>query len=182
MLHKFQLKQLLLIFAFLAVSLACQDDPFLNEESDLIDKDMVAAEALVSRYLSKTGASTGSNATTVLKMVDGVLMFDTNTDNISYYQPVNEETVTAIVSPGESVFWYGGESIDDLEGIEYDGPSQQIVGEDPDEAELDLLWVSTMPSVIDSTTVLKYDILYQVDENSPVIRLDPKIEISGDDN
>ena len=173
-------KQLLLIFTFLLLIVACQEDP-VNEEMDLADEDMIAATKLAEDYLnSPRGHHNTETSITVLKFIDGKLFYDTNTDYYWGYREVTEETVTAYVEPGEHVFWYSGGGVSDLDGIEFDAASQQQLDDSPEEINEDMMWVIMIPENIGNNVDLKYDIIYQFNgNNGPPIRLDPKIKVQG---
>ncbi len=167
-------KQSFFAFAFLLLTLSCQEDPLDDEVN--VDEDMLAATKLADEYLSSSSGRNGSEkAITVLKFKDGKLLYATNTDDNKGYQEVTEETITATVEPGEYVFWYSGGGVTDLDDIDFEDPTQL-----PDEINPDKMWVIAVPEDIDDDdeVYLKYDIVYQhKGNNGAPIRLDPKIKI-----
>ena len=175
-----------LLFATLIVfiSISCQKDS-VNEEIDLIDEDMLTATQLADEYLySTTGRTNHEKAITVLKFYDGKLLYATNTDDYNGYFEVTEETVTATISEDEYVFWFSGGGVTDLEGIEFDDESQAQLSDDPEEINMDRMWMITGYEEIESeddedVTYLKYDIVYDYfgNEGDP-IRLDPKLKVT----
>ena len=184
--HQLPSKPLLLFFIF-SIIFACQEDS-LNEEINLTvleldqaDADMIAASNLANEYLSSSSArESKEKSITILRFKKGKLFFNTNTDNIQGYHEVTEATVTAIVAPGEYLFWYSGSGISDLDGIEFDAASQQQLSNYPEEINSDKMWVIAVPENVSDNTILKYDIIYQFKGNSgSAIRLDPKIKINN---
>lgn len=189
--------KLILLFSILFVAIACQDEQ-VQEETESVDKDMITAIELSEGYLNEMVARLGSSeqarsedddgnwaSITVLKLIDGELMFDTNTDDYSGYQKVEETTVTAYASPGEFIFWYSGEGVSDLDDIDFDEFSLSKLDREPDEIYPQLLWVVRMPELDDEDEVvrLKYDIVYETENSAGPIRLDPLIDVAreGDD-
>ena len=175
-------KQLLLLFALLIISIACQEESLVQKEE--IDEDMLLATQLADEYLNKTNARTESESSiTVLKYENGKLLYNTNTDTIEDYQEITEETVTAFVTNGEHVFWYSGGGVSDLDGIEFDPSSQEQLSSMPEECNPDQMWVISIPEdrKVNTEGYLKYDIIYQFEghDGNP-IRLDPKIKIDQD--
>ncbi|WP_421763542.1 hypothetical protein [Ekhidna sp.] len=177
---RFTLRNLTLyIVTFSLVFFACQKDDVVEEGPNL-DQDMVTAIGLVDDYLIETKGRTDVDVSvTVFQYYDGQLWYRTYLDSVAVYLPVDEQTITAIASPGEYIFWYGGTGLADLDGIDFDQPSEEFLNGDSDEIFHDRLWAVQIPhNINDSTEFLKYDIVYQFDGNSgPVIRLDPKIRI-----
>ena len=98
-------KQLVLIFTFLSLIFACQEDPLVTEEIDLVDEDMNTAITLAREYLnsSHNGRLEGEPATIVVRFENGNLLFDTNTDTITDYQVVTKVSGTQRVP-----FWNPG--------------------------------------------------------------------------
>lgn len=175
-----------LLFALIFTSFSCQES-LVNEDIDLLDKDMTTAIQLADEYLKATNAREGSGkCVTVLKYQDGKLLYASNTDSNGGYEEVNEETVTASVTEGEYVFWFSGGGLTDLDGIEFDSLSQDELNELPEEINPDKMWVISIPedaALIETNdeniSYLKYDILYQhTDNDGEVIRLDPKIQVT----
>lgn len=171
------------LLSFSLVFFACQKDDVIEEDPNL-DEDMITAINLVDDYLNQTQGRTESEevSVTVFKYYDGKLWYQTYLDGVLEYKEVNEQTITAVASPGEYIFWYGGTGLQDLDGIDFDEPSEASLNGDPDEIYQDRLWAVQVPLNIDENTeYLKYDIVYQFDGNSgPVIRLDPKVRITQD--
>lgn len=175
-----RIKQLALISVFFLI--ACQEDS-LVEEIDPVDEDMIAATLLADDYYNESGGriEKGEPSITVLKYQDGNIYFNTNTDDVDEYQLVTETTVTAYVEPGEFIFWYRGEGLDDLEAVDFDEDAKAYLEQLPDEYQHDLMWVLKMPDSYDPDhKELKYDIVYESTENpGEIIRLDPKIGSLG---
>lgn len=175
--------KLLSFFSMCACSvlfLSCQEDS-LSTELIKQDQDMLKAESLADQYLSQATpngrSSIPSSAVTVLTLQENGLYYITNTDTIGIYNEVREETITAFTNPGDVIFWYAGEGIGDLEGIEFDKASLALLDEAPEEIYPNLMWKVTMPDTIASEGItLKYDILYKTSDSTEVIRLDPKLK------
>lgn len=174
-----------LAFIFVLVLFACQEDS-LVEDFERIDEDMIAATFLADGYFNdiRANTSTSDRAITVLRYENGQILFNTNTDNVAEYQVVEETTITAYVEPGEFVFWYRGNGINDLEGVDFDPQAQSYLGQNPDEYQPDLMWVLKVPDNYDPNhDELKYDIVYESEDNQGVIiRLDPKIGVITNSN
>jgi len=183
---RFTLPKYTLIVSFsLLFAFACQEDATselqIEEEAEVMDEDMIAATKLVDDYLGLSrGISSGNNPITVLRYVNGQLMYNTNTDTIDYYQPITETTVTASIEPGQNVFWYSGMGLSDLNEIEFDDASEEVLEDDPEEVYEDVMWTVILPDEPDTTQqFLKYDIIYQFEGNTGApIRLDPKLKIN----
>lgn len=175
------LKQTLSAFLLLFIVFACQDDTTTEVGVNEIDEDMLAANQLANEYLATQGgrAEDIELSVTVLKYLDGQLYYDTNTDTIEGYQVITEETVTATVNPGELVFWYSGNGLSELDGIDFDSSSESFLGDDSDEIYQDVMWKIMLPEQTDpDQKFLKYDIIYQFEGNTGApIRLDPKIRV-----
>lgn len=173
------IEKLLLSFFLLFISMACQEDSILETEIEETDLDMQAAILMADQYLNSVrGKSDKSEKSiTVLKYYKDKLYFATNTDDIKGYQELTETSVTAIVEPGEFIFWYSGGGVTDLDGIEFDPTSQDDLDEFPEEINADKMWKIQVPADGD-LSMYKYDILYDYKGNSGApIRLDPKIRI-----
>ncbi|MEQ9403887.1 MAG: hypothetical protein RIM99_09895 [Cyclobacteriaceae bacterium] len=178
--YPFGLRHLLFAFSLVVLVISCQEDS-TNEEITLTDEDMIAATRLAEDYLSINGRGDYEKAITVLKYKDDKLYYATNTDDIDGYQEVTEQTVTAIVEPGEHVFWYSGGGVTDLDGIEFDPFSQGQLVNEPEEINADKMWVIAVPEDLEDEDLYKYDIIYQFKGNDGApIRLDPKIKITQD--
>lgn len=177
-----RIKQLAFISIFFLI--ACQEDS-LVEKAEPIDEDLTAATELADQYFDQIRGrgETPKFAITVLQYEDGQIYFNTNTDDVSEYQVVTETTVTAIVEPGEFVFWYRGSGLANLEGVDFDADAQSYLNQLPNE-HYDLIWVLQVPHDYDPEhKELKYDIVYESQDNEGVvIRLDPKIGVSGGDS
>ncbi len=171
-----------LVIVFVLVLIACQEDT-LMEDVERIDEDMIAATFLADGYFKdiRANTSTSNRAITVLRYENGQILFNTNTDDVAEYQVVGETTITAYVEPGETVFWYRGTGINDLEGVDFDPHAEAYLGQGPDEYQPDLMWVLKVPDNYDPNhDQLKYDIVYESEDNQGVIiRLDPKIGVIG---
>jgi hypothetical protein len=174
--HLSILKQFCLVAAFSIFFIACQEDS-INEDID--DEAMITATKLADEYLASSDARIASEKSiTVFLYRYGKLYYATNTDNLRGYREVSEETVTALLTPGENMFWFGGPGISDLAGIEFDNDSQSKLENEPEEIISNRLWRVKVPENSDEAE-LKYDILYQIRGNSGApIRLDPKIKIT----
>lgn len=163
--------------------------------ADELEIDFSEAEQLVEEfYQTEVASHTDQNARrgairfdksiTVLKYKKGrngepgTLLFNTNKDRIRGYQPVTEETITAIITPGEYVFWFAGGGLDHIEGIDFDDESEQELDDLPEDYQKSRIWYIKVPDDIDETT-LKYDILYQIRGASDIIRLDPKLKVNN---
>ncbi|MEO9483383.1 MAG: hypothetical protein ABJG47_08065 [Ekhidna sp.] len=173
-----------LAFIFVLSLIACQEDPLI-EKIDPIDEDLEEATLLADEYFNDIGgrANTDERSITILKYIDGQILFNTNTDTISGYQVVTETTITACVVPGEYVFWYRGGGLDDLEGVDFDEDAEAYLNQLPDEYKEDKMWVLKVPDEFDPEhDELKYDIVYESKDNEGVvIRLDPKIQVNNDE-
>ncbi|MFK7953297.1 MAG: hypothetical protein AB8B73_10670 [Ekhidna sp.] len=159
---------------------ACQENSFTQEDEVLIDTDMDAAILLADEHqISENGRSDSrGRAITVFRCHKGVVYFDTNTDDYRGYQVLEETSVTAIVQPGEYIYWYSGGGITDLENIEFDSESESYLEELPEEFKPNRMWVLEVPENYDLTQDhLKYDIVYESKDNEGYIRLDPKIQV-----
>ena len=173
----FKVRQLALIFSLLFI--ACQEDSVI--ESNELDEDMLAASELAEDYLkSEKGRFEDSDKSiTVLKYSGGKLMFDTNTDDYKGYQEVEETSVTAIVEPGDYIFWFAGFGLSEVDDIDFDEPSEEILGDLPVDFIPQKMWVIRIPPGTTDKT-LKYDIVYTTSYNKDLpIRLDPKITVGG---
>ncbi|SNS93207.1 hypothetical protein SAMN05421640_1675 [Ekhidna lutea] len=171
------------VFIYAAfILIACQDDAIVEEELIETDFDMIIAIELADEYLSSTaGRDNSERSITVLKYHKDKLYFATNTDDVKGYQELTETSITAIVDPGEFVFWYAGGGVSDLDGIEFDPTSQDDLDEYPEEINADRMWKLQVPMDGD-LPMYKYDILYQHKDNDGTpIRLDPKIRVKGDE-
>lgn len=179
------LRKPLLISSFFLLILSC-DEHADTKEIVPIDHDMIAAVKMANDYLisSNGRSSTAEEPVTVLKLIDGTLVFQTSTNNSAVYAKVTEQTLTASVAPGSHVFWYAGEGLADLVGIEFDEESQAQLTEVPTEIETDKMWMLTIAmgeteDELEEDDELKYDILYVPENgNGSYIRLDPKIKIN----
>ncbi|GAB4233619.1 MAG: hypothetical protein Tsb0034_06920 [Ekhidna sp.] len=171
----------LLVVFFSVIVFACQEEEMTAEIP--FDEDMELALELADDYLTKKGgrASKSEKSITVLKFKDGVLLYDTNRDTVKHYQEVTEMTVTAHAKPGEYVFWFAGGGVSDLQEIDFDDVSDEILKELLEEINADHMWVVQVPEDLDhSIEYFKYDIVYQYkakNTKSPYIRLDPKIRV-----
>ena len=175
------LRNITLFTLGLSVSISCQEDQLAEDQ---VDQDMDLAVSMADEYLnSKKGRSGNSEKSiTVLKWKDGVLLYDTNTDEINGYRVVKETTITAYAEPGEFIFWYSGGGVSDLEEIDFDEMSEQYLRDMPEEINADHMWVTQVPEDIDEDVeYLKYDVVYRYKEKgmeSEIIRLDPKIRVT----
>ncbi|WP_420576990.1 hypothetical protein [Ekhidna sp.] len=172
-----RVRQLALIAILLFV--ACQDEVI---EENSIDEDMIAATALANDYLEtvKGRFEDSDKAITVLKHKDGKLLFDTNTDDFKGYQEVVETSITAIVNPGDYIFWFAGGGLSEVDSIEFDEASEAYLGDLPEDFVPHKMWVIRVPLLTDQNqTSLKYDIVYVARENGIRVRLDPKITVGG---
>lgn len=170
-------QHILLLLALIVI--ACQEDTF--QEKEAFDQDMITASALAKDYLNTQRGRLEDKddySITVLKFKDGLLLFDTNTDEYEDYQEVREESVTAIAKPGERIFWFAGEGIARVEGIEFTKASEDVLEELPDDFIVNEMWVVQIPTTSKAGTVLKYDIVYTT-QGGGKIRLDPKIQIQN---
>ena len=174
---------------------SCQENEI--SELELADKEILEAEQAMEAYVESAIANTSDGrlrnrwfnskrCITVLKWKEGnddepgQLLYNTNRDDIRGFRPVDEQTVTAIVEPGEFIFWYAGAGVRELSGIEFVPDSQSNLGELPTDLRRFRLWFVYIPNDIESEE-LKYDILYRLrdgdDDDEDPIRLDPKITI-----
>ncbi|MEP0984550.1 hypothetical protein [Ekhidna sp.] len=177
----FQIEKLVLSIFLLATSIACQEDALLETQIEETDHDMLAAVSMADEYLnSLRGKSENTERSiTVLRFYKDRLYFNTNTDTIRGYRELTETSITAIVEPGEFIFWYSGGGVTDLDGIEFDPSSQNDLDEFPEEINEDKMWKIQVPQD-GNLPMYKYDILYDHKGNSgSPIRLDPKIRIQG---
>ncbi|WP_425393079.1 hypothetical protein [Ekhidna sp.] len=174
--------RLFFAFTLLLVAIACQEDSYLEEEILDTDEDMIAAIQLADDYLNSIRGrdANAEKSITVLKYHKGKLFFATNTDEIKGYQELTETSVTAIVEPGEYLFWYSGGGVTDLDGIEFDPNSQEDFDEFPEEINEDKMWKIQVPDD-GNLSMYKYDILYQYKGTESPIRLDPKIRVKNDE-
>lgn len=167
--------------AFLSLLiLACQDDTFIDDQTETMDEDMIAATILADDYLmATTGRNSDERSITVLQYRNGELYFNTNTDDIKGYQLLTETSVTAYVKPGEYIFWFSGGGVTDLDSIDFDATSEMYLDDLAEEINADKMWVVKMPEIYDpSFQMLKYDIVYESrEEEGEYIRLDPKIQV-----
>lgn len=173
------LKNSLLAFSLLSITLSCQEGT-LADEITPVDVDMIAATTMANNYLNSMRGKTGTEKSiTVLQFRDGKLVFGTSSDDIQGYEEVGEESITATVQPGEHVFWYAGGGLSDLDGIDFDESSMLKLVDAPDEINYDKMWMLTIPEDFDAEDgILKYDIVYQIrGSDGPPIRLDPKLKV-----
>ncbi len=174
-------RKYLLATLSLLVLFACQEDSFNKEDETLIDEDMDVAILLADEHqISENGRKDSKGmAITVFRYFKGVVYFDTNTDDYRGYQVLEETSVTAIVQPGEYIYWYSGGGITDLEDIEFDSESESYLEELPEEFKPNRMWVLEVPESYDlAQDYLKYDIVYESRDNEGYIRLDPKIQVT----
>lgn len=167
----------LVLLAFVVIS--CQEDVFKTPDS--IDEDMITATSLAEEYLTNTRGrfEDSERSITVLKYQDGKLLFSTNTDDVRGYQEVVETSITAIVEPGEFIFWFSGGGLKEVEAIEFDGASQEILEDLPNDFVPEKMWVVQVPDSVQAGEVsLKYDIVYEP-RGGIQVRLDPKIQIQN---
>lgn len=173
---------LLSIASIFLILLACQEEQITDTKSIGSDKDILAANELVNAYLSKSGARTDAKKSIIiLRYEEGKLVYATSENNYASYEDLKEESITAIVEPGEYVFWYSGEGVSELDGVEFDKESQSVLGNYPEEINATLLWAVVMPDQFDATNnFLKYDVIYDYEGNTgPIIRLDPKLQLGN---
>lgn len=172
-----RVKQLAIISLFLLV--ACQDEAI--DQPEPVDDDMITATFLADGYLqSMRGKFEDSDKSiTVLKHKEGKLLFDTNTDDYKGYQEVVETSVTAIVEPGEYIFWFSGGGLSEVDSIDFDEASEPYLEDLPEDFVPEKMWVIQIPTNIHPNTTLKYDIVYVAKENGIRVRLDPKITVGG---
>lgn len=171
-----RLKHFAFLFSFLL--LACEDTDLATIEEQG-DPDMEEAWALVDDYFQSANVSSTDTDVTVLKYNDE-LQYKTNTI-IGTYEPIDEQTITAMSEPGGWVFWYAGGGVKELISIEMNPASQAILGEHyPHSIVWGQQWGLWIPWWIDSNVVneLKYDIVYKTWDDE-VVRLDPKIQIKN---
>lgn len=169
----FKTKYFAILFSFLL--LACQDTDLETEVQG--DPDMEEAWALADEYLQTSRTSSTDADVTVIKY-QNELKYKTNTI-IGGYEPINEQTITAMSMPGGHVFWHAGGGVKELLSIEMDAASQAILGQhQPFPIVSGKYWALWIPDSIDPDVVaeLKYDIVYKTWSNE-VVRLDPKIQI-----
>ncbi len=142
------------------------------------DEDMELANKLADDYLVSTNARRRNSVSiTVIRLIEGELYYATNTDKIRGYQRITEETITALVSPGEHVFWFAGAGVQSLDGIEFDTMAQAKLEEQPSPAIEYRLWKVSVPEFdVQDDELLKYDILY-TKMDGEFVRLDPKLRI-----
>ncbi|WP_425393078.1 hypothetical protein [Ekhidna sp.] len=183
---KYSLRNLLFqLISFSMIFFACQKDDEIIDHDNQLDEDMLQAIELVDEYLKTTKGRSDSEkvSITVLRYYKNKLWYQTYVDGVTKYEEVTESTITAVASPGESVFWYGGWGLEDLDEIDFDETSEQHLQKEADEIFYNRLWSIQIPSDLhEKTEYLKYDIVYQYNGNSgPVIRLDPKIRVKGGD-
>lgn len=175
--------KLVTLLILLFVAIACQDDQF-EKEIDLEDEDMIAAIEMAEDYLNSTNARSNGKvekSITVLKYKDGVLYYNTNTDDIPEYQVIEETSITAYAEPGEYVFWYSGGGVTDLGEIDFDETAEEFLENLPNEVKDGHMWAIQVPERAEgqdeNVIHLKYDIVYETNNSSGPIRLDPKVEI-----
>ena len=170
-----RVRQLALVSIFLFV--ACQDE-VINKSQ--VDEDMIAAVSLAEDYLQtvKGRFEDSDKAITVLKYKDGKLLFDTNTDDFKGYQEVVETSVTAIVDPGDYIFWFAGGGLSEVDSIDFDEASEAYLDDLPEDFVPHKMWVIRVPLSCEQQ-MLKYDIVYVARENGIRVRLDPKITVGG---
>ncbi len=183
--HHHQLRQLALLATILMLTFACQEETnLLDTQSD--ELDLATAEGLVQDYFNHLVAEDPSSASrvesmsynpvvTILKYENGQLLYRTPSEGGGFME-VNEETVTANVGSGEFVFWYAGAGLSFLDGIEFDSLSSSVLNEAPTSYITPEFWLVGIPEDA-SGNILKYDILYTLDGDNEVIRLDPKIQV-----
>lgn len=160
--------------------IACQE--YEETTGDLIDSDMDIAILLADEHqiLENGRRDSKRRAITVFRYSKGIVYFDTNTDDHEGYQALKETSVTAIVHPGEYIYWYSGGGITDLEDVEFDSDSESYLEGLPEEFKPDRMWVLKIPENYDLTHEhLKYDIVYESKDSEGYIRLDPKIQIKN---
>lgn len=158
----------------LILILGCQDSVVIAEKEK--DPDMEAALDEVQGYL----AAQRSNAefdVTVIRYREEELLYKTNTIK-GAYEPIDEETVTAVTVINGYIFWFKAGGVKSLENIELDKASQELLDDcEPFELIDGLLWALYIPHDSSLTgKILKYDIVYEI-QSGETIRLDPKIQI-----
>ena len=168
------------IILFIFVLAACQDNNIEEIQVEEIDQDMINALNIADEYLSARGARTQNSdkAVTVIKF-QADLIYKTNTVNGSY-QPINEETVTAMTQSGDYVFWHPAGQVEELIDIDFDEESEEILGDHlPFQLSNGKAWALYVPTLDnDSDVYLKYDIVYKL-KSGEVVRLDPKLKINA---
>lgn len=199
--HKSQhLATRILTLFFLSIQFhSCMESPEITE-LETIDKEFLEATQVIDDLIESIDTSTengrkkkskwedSKKSITILKYKKGKknkpgeLQFNTNRDKLKGFTPISEETVTAIVKPGELVFWYAGGGIEELVGIEFVPDAQSELGELPEDLDKNHMWYVWIPKDA-KPGELKYDILYRLQEkyrnseSDGPIRLDPKLHV-----
>jgi hypothetical protein len=179
-----------LIHAFLIVFViffvfSCQESAV--EEEQTLDLDMESATELANEYMGSSNGRQGAKiSVTVFKYKKDKMLYATNTDNITGYRELNEETITANTESGQWVFWFAGSGISELNGIEFDETAVEAYGTNAFQigrkGKLWALYVSSNVEYNDDTE-LKYDIVYTPrGYDGDPIRLDPKLKVIGTPN
>lgn len=177
-----QIRKLTFIIVLLFIFGSCQEEALVEDQEDLIDQDLISATELVDEYINASGArSDAMRSIIILRYEKGKLLYASSKNDFESYEELQEESVTAIVEPGEYVFWYSGQGVSDLDGVEFDKESQQLLTNYPEEVDAELLWVVRIPDQYeDANKSLKYDVIYDFEGNpGPAIRLDPKLQIEN---
>lgn len=182
----------------LTIFVSCQESPEVSlldtNEQVSLQTEMESARNLIERQIEDNLSNFPENARSENESWDvyftligadnetGDVLYATWNDNVQGYVPVTEDEVTATVRPNSLCFWVKARGLSALNAIEFDEPSNAIIGQG-NTVELldDLLWVTFFGPAIPDNTTLKYDIVYDCagDGQGP-IRLDPKIKVDGD--
>lgn len=159
----------------LVLLLGCQESEITTEAQN--DPDMELAIAEANEFFASSRRSKKDLDVTVIKYKKEELLYKTN--NLKgKYQPINEETITAVTVIDGYIFWKKAGGVKKLLEIELDDDSQELLGDcEPFEVKKNRLWALWIPdeAYLKGET-LKYDIVYQT-KAGDVIRLDPKIQI-----
>ena len=172
---------------------SCQNTE-MEDDLNILDEDMITATNISDEYFAELEISDEPEARrkakwlksrrniTVLKYRRGKngdapqLVYRSNRGDKGKYLPINEETVTSILEPGEIVFWYAGAGVKILNEIDFDDESEAALTDLPAQWKRSNMWFLKIPEEIDLET-LKYDIVYTLKGVDDPIRLDPKLQI-----
>ena len=158
------------------MQLGCQDSDIAPE--NIADPAMEAAIHKATDYLATSRSTATDLDVTVIRYKAEELLYKTNTIK-GKYQPIDEETVTAVTTINGYVFWFKASGVKELNEIELDEASEELLGErEPFEVLDGLLWALYIPQDKDLLgKTLKYDIVYELNSGE-TIRLDPKLQIA----
>jgi hypothetical protein len=180
----FKQNSIFLFFLLTAVIYSCQDSTMEENqiEEESIDMDMESAIDLSDEFMSSSSARVGvRTAVTVFKYKNDKVYYATNTDDVRGYLELNENTITAIVKPGQWAFWFAGSGMSRLDGIEFQQSIIDLYAIQPFSIANGRLWALNVPSEVEynENEELKYDILYSIrGVDGDPIRLDPKLKIN----